>query len=174
VSALSAAFRGPRGRLITGAVEHTAAVGRGSSGGPLVDAGGRLVGINTHRTGDGFYLAQPATEDLRNRVDALARGEAPARHRLGVALTPPHVARRMRAAVGLPPREGVLIREVGDDTPAAAAGLTRGDLIVAVGGSPVTSIDELLAALDGVEAGGSLSITIVRGTEELTVEVRFA
>jgi serine protease Do len=173
VSAAGAAFRGPRGRLITGALEHTAPVGRGSSGGPIVDIDGHLVGVNTHRSGDGFYLAIPASDDLRTRVEALTRGEAPTRHRLGVALTPPHVARRMRAAVGLPPREGVLVRDVGDDTPAAASGLTRGDLIVAAGGAPVESIDALLAAIDAVGPTGTLSLTVLRGAEETTVEVRF-
>jgi serine protease Do len=174
ISAAGAAFRGPRGRLITGALEHTAPVGRGSSGGPIVDVDGHLVGVNTHRSGDGFYLSIPASDELRTRVDALARGETPSRHRLGVALTPPHVARRMRSAVGLPPHEGVLIREVGEDTPAAAAGLTRGDLVVAAGGTPVESIDALLAAIDAVGPTGTLSLTILRGTEEVTVEVRFA
>jgi serine protease Do len=173
VSAAGAAFRGPRGRLITGALEHTAPVGRGSSGGPIVDVDGKLVGVNTHRSGDGFYLAIPTTDDLRTRVDALTRGETPSRHRLGVALTPPHVARRMRAAVGLPPRDGVLVREVGDDTPAAAAGLTRGDLIVAAGATPIDSMDALLGAIDAVGPSGTLTLTILRGTEEVTVEVRF-
>lgn len=174
VSADGAAFRGPRGRLITGAVEHTATVGRGSSGGPIVDPTGRVAGINTHRSGEGFYLALPATEDLKTRVEALSRGEAPARHRLGVALTPPHIARRMRAAVGLPAREGVLVREVGEGTSAASAGLVKGDLIVAAGGSPVDSIDALLGAIDSVDERGSLTLVVLRGTEEVTVEVSFA
>ena len=173
ISATGRAFRGPRGRLISDAVEHTAPMGRGSSGGPLVDADGRLIAINTHRPGDGFYLAVPASESLRTRVDALARGESPFRPRLGVALTPPHVARRLRSAVGLPPRDGVLIREVGDDTPAAAAGLARGDLIVAAAGDPVTSIDGLLAAVDSVGAGGTLALTVVRANDEVAVEVVF-
>ncbi len=77
VSAIGRSFRGPRGRLITDGIEHTAPLGRGSSGGPVVDTEGRLVAINTHRPGDGFYLALPATAALRTRVDALARGEAP-------------------------------------------------------------------------------------------------
>jgi serine protease Do len=171
ISAVGRAFRGPRGRLITDAVEHTAPIGRGSSGGPLVDAEGRILAVNTHRPGDGLYLAVPATAALRARVEALTRGEAPARRRLGVALTPPHVARRMRAAVGLPDRDGVLVREVGEGTPAASAGLARGDLIVSAGGADVTSIDQLLAAIDRVGADGALTLTVVRGNEDVTVEV---
>ncbi|HSH22627.1 MAG TPA: S1C family serine protease [Acidimicrobiales bacterium] len=79
VSAASRAFRGPRGRRITGSLEHTAPLAKGSSGGPLVDGEGRLVGINTHRLAEGFYLALPADDDLRARVEALGRGEAAAR-----------------------------------------------------------------------------------------------
>jgi len=173
VSALGRAFRGPRGRLIADAVEHTAPLGRGSSGGPLVDAEGRLVAINTHRPGDGLYLARPATQALRDRVEALARGEAPVRRRLGVALTPPPVARRLRAAVGLPDRDGVLVRDVAENSPAAAAGLLRGDLIVSAGGAHVTSFDALLSAVDAVGGDGVLSLGVLRGTEEIAVEVRF-
>lgn len=174
VSVVGRSFRGPRGRLITDGIEHTAPLGRGSSGGPLVDTQGRLLGINTHRPGDGFYLALPATEALRTRVDALARGEAPTRRRLGVALAPPQVARRLRAAVGLPPRDGVLIREVADPSPAATAGLLRGDLIIAAAGQPVLSIDDLLAAVDGVGADATLSLRVVRALEEVDVTVSFA
>ena len=100
ISSLGRSFRGPRGRLITDGLEHTAPMGRGSSGGPLVDPEGRLLAINTHRPGDGLYLALPVTEARRSRIESLARGESPTRRRLGVALAPPHVARRLRAAVG--------------------------------------------------------------------------
>lgn len=173
VSAVGRSFRGPRGRLITDAVEHTALLGRGSSGGPLVDAEGRLVGVNTHRTGDGFYLAVPATAAVRARAEALGRGESPRRRRLGVALAPPYVARRLRAAVGLAPRDGVLVRDVDEGGPAAAAGVQRGDLIVAAGGQPVDSVDALLAAVDAVGDTGSLALGLVRATDELDVAVTF-
>ncbi|MGH9057718.1 MAG: S1C family serine protease [Acidimicrobiales bacterium] len=173
VSATDRSFRGPRGRLIVDSVEHTAPVGRGSSGGPLVDGEGRLLAVNTHRLGDGLYLALPATPELRSRVDALSRGEAPARRRLGVALAPPHVARRLRAAVGLAPREGVLVREVDEDGPGAAAGLKRGDLIVDADGRAISSIDDLLGALDAAGSGGSLALKVVRGDAEVDVTVRF-
>ena len=174
VSAVGAAFRGPRGRLITDGFEHTAPLGRGSSGGPVVDADGNLVGINTHRPGDGFYLAVPAGPALAERIAALGRGETPTRRRLGIAITPPHVARRLRAAVGLPPRDGLLVRDVEDGGPAAAAGVKPGDLIVAVGTAPVASLDDLFTAVDGSGGSDRVALSVVRGTEELTFEVVFA
>jgi serine protease Do len=173
VSAVDRQFRGPRGRQIAGGIEHTAPLVRGSSGGPVVDHEGRLVGINTHRLDRGFYLAVPADAGLRDRIDALARGESPRRVRLGVAVAPPFAARRLRAAVGLPERTGILIRGVEDDGPAGRAGLRRGDLIVTAGGQAVAAVDDLYSVLDGVGEGDTLTVRIVRGTDELDVVVRF-
>jgi serine protease Do len=173
VSATNRAFRGPRGRRITGSVEHTAPLGRGSSGGPVVDAAGRLLGINTNRLGDGFYLAVPADAELRGRLDALARGESPARPRLGVGIAPARVARRLRGAVGLPERDGLLVRAVEDGSPADRAGIRVGDLIVAAGGREVRDADELHEVLDGLAEDGTLQLALVRATEELTVTVAF-
>src|ERR671930_225984 len=102
ISSSGRSFRGPRGRRIEGAIEHTAPLPRGSSGGPLVDAEGRLLGLNAVRLEGGLILAVPATAALRERASRLLRGEAPTPHRLGVAVAPPRVARRLRHAVGLP------------------------------------------------------------------------
>jgi serine protease Do len=172
VSGVDRSFRGPRGRRITGSVEHTAPLLPGSSGGPVVTADGRLIGINTNRLGEGFYLAIPADEASRSRVDALGRGEFSTPPRLGVAIAPGHVARRLRRAVGLPEREGLLIREVTEDSPAAQAGLAQGDLIVAVGGQPVRSIDDLFDALQAA-GEGTVELNVVRGTEERAIQVSF-
>src|SRR3954471_12587717 len=98
VTATGRGFRGPRGRRVAGSIEHTAPLPRGSSGGPLVDAGGRLLGLNAVRRDGGFILALPADAALQRRAGELARGEAAARPQLGVALAPPRVARKMRAA----------------------------------------------------------------------------
>lgn len=168
VSAVERSFRGPGGRRIGGSIEHTAPLAPGSSGGPLVDLDGRLVGIDTNRIGDGFYLAVPADASLRARVEALARGEAPRRERLGVAVAPAHVARRLRASVGLPPRDGILIRGVEPGSAADRAGLREGDLIVRAGDRDVATADDLH---DALEAGLPLGVTILRGAEERAIQV---
>jgi serine protease Do len=173
VSGTQRSFRGPRGRKISGSLEHTAPLLPGSSGGPIVDANGRLLGINTNRLGEGFYLAIPADASLRASVDSLSLGEAPERVRLGIAAAPPHVARSLRRAVGLPDADGLLVRQVEADSPAAAAGLEEGDLIIAIGGRSVESIDVLYDALGSAEAGSTLELTVLRGTEERTVVATF-
>jgi serine protease Do len=170
VSGVDRTFRGPRGVRITGSLEHTAPLLPGSSGGPVLDAGGQLVGINTNRLGEGFYLAISADETLRGRAETLARGETATPPKLGIAITPRHVARRLRRAVGLPDVDGLLIREVMEDSPAARANLAPGDLIIAAGGRPVRSMDDLFDTLRAA-SGGTLQLVVVRGTDERTIQV---
>ncbi len=172
VSSVGRSFRGPRGRRIRGSIEHTAPLPRGSSGGPLVDADGRLLGINAVRMDGGLILALPADDALKRRVDALGRGEAPRRARLGIAIAPPHVARRLRRSVGLPDIDGLLVRGVEAGGPADAAGVERGDLIVAAGGNPVKRIDDIHALLDG--DADELTLRLLRGSDEREVTVKLA
>jgi serine protease Do len=169
VSAVGRAFRGPGGRRISGSIEHTAPLASGSSGGPLLDGSGKFVGLNTNRIGEGFYLALPADAALRERVDSLATGSSVERPRLGIAIAPAFVARRLRRSVGLPDRDGLLVRGVEDDSPAASAGINRGDLIVAVAGKPVTDSDELLDAISTTKQ--PYEILLVRGADEVTVTI---
>jgi serine protease Do len=174
VSSEGRSFRGPRGRRIHGAIEHTAPLPRGSSGGPLVDADGNLLGVNSLRMEGGLILALPATPAVRERVTLLARGEAVAPHRLGVAIAPPRVARRMRRAVGLSDRSGLLVRAVEEGSPGDAAGLRRGDLLVGALGRELDGVDGLYAALDRVPVGGGeLELRVVRGEEESELTVSF-
>src|SRR5215213_6967004 len=133
VSATGRSFRGPGGRRVGGSIEHSAPLPRGSSGGPLVDPEGRLLGLNAVRREGGLILAVPADAAVRARASALARGEAAGRPRLGVALAPSRHARRLRSAVGLPERDGLLVRGIVPDSPAERAGLQRGDLLVSAG-----------------------------------------
>jgi len=171
VSGVGRSFRGPRGRRVAGAIEHTAPLMPGSSGGPVVDLSGRLLGINTNRLGNGFYLAIAADAAVRDRVAALGRGESPQRRQLGIGLAPSHVARRLRRAVGLEPRDGLLVREVEDGSPAARAGLAEGDLIVTADGRDVARADDLFDVLGSLGGDAPLEVTLLRGAEERTVTV---
>jgi serine protease Do len=169
ISAIERAFRGPGGRQIGGSLEHTAPLAPGSSGGPLLDADARLIGLNTNRIGEGFYLALPADSALRSRVEALSRGESVERPRLGIAVAPARVARHLRRSVGLPERDGVLVRGVEDDSPAARAGIRDGDLIVEIAGTVVTEADQLQEIIASNPM--PFEIKVVRGTDERTVSV---
>jgi serine protease Do len=171
VSSTTRNLRGARGRRISGAIEHTAPLPRGSSGGPLVDSDGQLLGINTARVDPGLILAVPAGPGLNERIDAIARGEQPRSVRLGVALAPPRVARRLRQAVGLPEREGLLVRAVERGSAADRAGLQRGDLIVSAEGREIAGLDALYEALDAAAGADRLELEIVRGSEQQNVAV---
>jgi len=169
VSATERSFRGPRGRRFRGGIEHSAPLPRGSSGGALVDSSGRLVGINTVRTEGGLILALAADADFEQRIETLARGETVARPRLGVAIAPARVARRLRRAVGLPERDGLLVHGVERGGPADVAGLQKGDLLVAAGGRELARVDDLHAAL--ASANGELRLVAVHGVDEREVVV---
>ena len=141
--------RGPAGRLIPDAVEHTAPLPRGAGGGPLVDRSGAIVGLNALRRAGGLLLAWPATA-LRDRAIALAAGERTAPRRLGVALVGARQTGRMRAAVGLDPVDGLLVRGVQE-------------------GSAAVRPDHDVAAGDG-----ALELEVLRGSDRVTLRVEGA
>src|SRR3954451_5744339 len=169
VSGTERAFRGPRGRRIKGSLEHTAPLPRGSSGSPVVTATGAVVGINTNRLGDGFYLALPADGDLQTRLGSLSSGQSRARPRLRVGRAPAHGGRGLRRSVGLEERDGLLVRVVEEGSPAATAGIREGDLIAAVNGAAGSNADDLFDAMD---ATGDVRLTVVRGSEEIEITVQ--
>lgn len=174
VSSQARPFRGPRGRRIGGALEHTAPLAPGSSGSPLVVTGGRVAGINTNRVGGGFYLALPADEALLKRIDGLAKGESAERPRLGVAVAPSFAARRMRRAVGLPERDGLLVRAVEGDSPAARAGIAEGDLLASANGRQLADADDLYEVLGELGTETNLELVVIRGADERTVSVQLS
>ncbi len=173
VSGVDRPFRGPGGRRVAGAIEHTAPMAPGSSGGPLLDRDGRVAGVNTHRLGRGFYLAVPTGDELRRRVDDLAAGTSPRHLTIGVAVAPAEVARRLRRSVGLPERDGLLVRGVEEDGTAARAGVQAGDLLVSASGRELMTPDDLFAVLSAHDPATSLELGVVRGADELSVSVRW-
>ncbi len=77
----------------------------------------------------------------------------------------------MRRAVGLPERDGLLVRDVAEDGPGARAGVEQGDLIIGVNGDAITGIDDLYELLDRSSPGATLELELVRGMDERKVEV---
>jgi serine protease Do len=169
VSAAPLTVRGRYGRPLEGVIEHTAPLPRGAGGGPLVDPTGAVLGVNALRTDPGFLLALPAAV-VAPAVDRLLEGRASSGY-LGLALVPPRASRRMRAAVGLPGSEGLLVRRVEAGAPAERAGVLAGDLLVGVEHTEVKDLDDVFRALDA--ADGPVPIRLLRGSErvELTVEL---
>jgi DNA-binding MarR family transcriptional regulator len=96
-------------------------------------------------------------------------GDAP---RLGVAVAPAAVASRMRRAVGLPERHGVLVLKVKRDSAADQAGLARGDLVTGAAGTEIRTIGDLHRALH--RAKGTVKLDVVRGVDERAVEIQLA
>ncbi len=145
-------------------IEHTAPLPHGSSGGPLVDVAGHLLGVHLVRPAPGLLVSVATGADLVERALAIAAGTIVRPRELGVAVAPPQVARRMRRAVGLPEVTGVLVREVVEASTAARAGIISGDLLTAVAGHPVDSIRGLAAAVAAATPGQEFDIAVVRGS----------
>ena len=171
VSATGRSFHGPTRQRIDGAIEHSAPLARGSSGGPVVDGDGRMVAITTRRERSGFSLARPADEALRARVAELVAGRSVTRRAMGVVLASGAMADQLRASVGLAARPGLLIRAVAPGSAAASAGLAPGDLLVLADGVALVVPEDLQAILSS--AGSSVAFVVVRGDAERHVTVSF-
>lgn len=162
-------------------IQTDAAINPGNSGGPLMNDKGEVIGINTAIRADamgiGFAIPINKAKELKDR---LVRGEAIVHPYLGVqiATLTPEIARRNNedpnAGVFLPEINGVLIIRVMPDTPAAEAGLRRGDVILAVDGESVTSADQLQLEVENSQINQALNVKLRRGGKVETLSVRTA
>ncbi|MGE5207486.1 MAG: S1C family serine protease [Chlamydiota bacterium] len=143
---------------------------RGYSGGPLVNAQGEVLGINTGGLRRGTPITIPSSTVGRVVSELLAKGHVE-RPYLGVALQPVLLPEEMRAKLSLGSREGLLLVRVEDDGPAAAAGLMLGDIAVEVGGKPVAHTHHLRALLGKARAGEQVGVGIVRSGERKEITV---
>jgi serine protease Do len=149
-------------------IEHTAPLPRGSGGGPLVDGTGAVVGMNALRGDGGFLLALPARA-VQDAVGRVIEGREPVR--LGVALASVTASRRMRRAVGLPDRDGLLVQGVEDGGPADAAGVRQGDLLLSLAGVELKALGDLFVALDRGAGEETVALTVLRATDEVELSL---
>jgi S1-C subfamily serine protease len=192
ISAVDRTIDSLNGRFsITGAIQTDAAINHGNSGGPLVDARGRVLGINSQiqstsgdGSGVGFAIPIDAVKRSLDRLRADGHVDYPY---LGVSTTPLYP--QLAARLGLPVRRGVLVVEVAGDGPAKAAGLRAGtgtlrfqsqevprhaDVITRLAGRPIGSSDQLSTALSRFRPGQTVALRVIRDGAARTIRVRLA
>lgn len=172
VSALGRSLRSRHGRLIEGIVQHTAALNPGNSGGPLVDARGRVVGVNTAiiAMAQGIGFAVPAITAQWVLTEILTQGRV-RRAYLGISGRDRPLDRRLVRALDLPLMRAVEVMARDAEGPASQSDLRAGDLIVAVNGVPVDGIDALYRHVSRSPFGKPLSLQVVRRTQSLMIEL---
>lgn len=162
-------------------IQTDAAINPGNSGGPLVNQYGDVIGINTAIRADamgiGFAIPINKAKEIK---DSLARGESIVHPYIGVQIAnlTPEMARRNNADINssfyLPEINGVVVIRVMEDTPAARAGLRRGDVVVEVNGTPIASADDLQLKVENTRVGDTLELQVRRGDRSQMVRVKTA
>jgi len=191
VSALQRQIQAPNGFAISNVIQTDAAINPGNSGGPLIDAEGRVIGINSQiQTGGvsggnvGIGFAVPV--NTAREVVRQLREDGEVQHAF-LGIVGGTVTESLAQAVNLPVDSGALVQEVAPGGPADEAGLRGGDtsatidgtnirlggdIIVKVGDREISSMDEVVNIVNAAESGDSLKLTVRRGAETKTLNVK--
>ncbi len=172
VSALGRSLRAQSGRLIDNVIQTDAALNPGNSGGPLVTSRGEVIGVNTAviRGAQGICFAT-AINTAKFVAARLIKDGFIRRGHIGVVGQDVALPRRVVRFHNLPVESGVRVEEVLAGSPAEAAGVLRGDVIVAFAGRPVAGIDHLHRSLTEMQVGARCEIGMIRGVEKLQLAV---
>lgn len=172
VSALGRSLRSQSGRLMDDIIQTDAALNPGNSGGPLVASGGSVIGVNTATIlpaqGLCFAIAINTAKFVAGR---LIRDGKVRRSYVGVAGQNVPLPRRVTRFHKLEVESGILVVSTEPDSPARRAGLLRGDIIISFDSHPVTGIDDLHRLLTEERVGARSSLTILRRTEKMTIDI---
>ena len=158
---------GSASRIVENVIQTDAALNPGNSGGALADSRGRVVGINTAVAGVGLGLAVPINRTTGRILTTLMREGRFRRAYLGIAGGRRPLPPRLVQTLGR--RAGVEVVEVVDGSPAAGAGLRRGDVIVELGGEPVEGVGDLQRLMAAELIGRSVAVRVLRGGETISV-----
>ena len=173
VSAIGGPVRTGHGGLLERYIRTDTIPYPGFSGGPLVDASGHLLGVNTSGLMRGGALTIPAPLAWQTAA-SLAQHGSVRRGFLGIRSQPVAIPAAQQKALGREQATGLLLVGVEDDSPAMAGGLMVGDILVGLAGQPVTDPDELLARLVGQIVGQPTLVEVLRGGQpaRITVKIR--
>ena len=194
VSALQREIQAPDGVTIDNVIQTDAAINPGNSGGPLINADGEVIGINSQiatggegsegNVGIGFAIP---INTAKEEIAALESGTADEHGYLGI--TGANVTPELARAFNLPVEEGVLVQQVVEGGPAAAAGIQGattaaevegqefglgGDIITAIDGEQIGSSEDLVKTISDAHAGETVEVTVIRGEQTATVSVTLA
>lgn len=172
VSALGRSLRGERGRMVEDLIQTDAALNPGSSGGPLVNAAGEVVGINTAiiAGAQGICFAV-AANTARLVMDEILNHGRVRRATIGVVAQQAPIPAQVRADLKLDQLYGILITAVSAGSPAERCGILVGDMILAVGGRVVTGLDDLLRQLDYDAVDQPTDFVMLRDGRLLAVKI---
>jgi S1-C subfamily serine protease len=172
ISALGRSLRSYSGRLIEDVIQTDAALNPGNSGGPLVDSRGQVIGVNTATIlpaqGICFAIGINTAKFVASR---LLRDGRIRRSYIGVSAQTVPIHRRVVRFYGLGRETGVVVVGIEDRSPARTAGLREGDVIVALGETPVAGVDDLHRLLTDAQVGARCALTVIRHTEKLTLPI---
>lgn len=154
-------------------IQTDAAINEGNSGGALINSSGQLVGINTAVLAEGvgtegISFAIPV-DLVRGVVDEIKQHGRVIRGYIG--LLPDELTRAEALALGIEPNVGIILTTVYEDGPAAAAGLQRGDVVLAINGEPIRSSQQALLLVAGMEPGDEVSVTAWRNNERFQATI---
>ena len=172
VSALERDVSDSKGQSITTGelIQTDAAINQGNSGGPLIDMNGNVVGINTaiipYAQGIGFAISIDSVKDVLNQLMVNGKVVKPW---VGISLQ--GITNDLASAMGLPTNDGILVSDVVKDSPAAKAGLQRGDVIKEMNGVEVTSKTDLPGEVSKMNIGDNVVFWIWRGNQKMYVTV---
>jgi S1-C subfamily serine protease len=170
VGAVVAPWRSPRGGVIERIVRTDAIPYPGFSGGPLVAIDGSIVGMLTTGLANGPALAIP-TDIAMNLAQTLAQHGQLKRGYLGISSQPVRLPNNTPLVQGKQPEIGLLLVQVEQNSPAAAAGLYIGDILVSMGGQVIADVDDLQAQLAGDKVGQTVPVELLRGGQLHTLQV---
>lgn len=172
VSALGRSFRSTTGRLIEDVIQTDAALNPGSSGGPLADSRGDVIGVNTAviLPAQGICLAVGINTVQYVAGELIRRGRV-RRAYLGISVQNVRLDPAAARALGMP-GGGVLVRSVEPGGPAAAGGIREGDVLIAVEDDPVAGIDDLHRALTGERAHREVDVALLRDRTKIVRRLR--
>ena len=162
VSQVGRSIQAPNGYTIPGAIQTDAAINPGNSGGPLLDATGKVLGLNDQiqtnsgsSAGVGFAVPSNTVARIANEIVA---GQAVRHAYVGVELNPNSAG-------------GAGVSSISSGSPAAGSGIQSGDLITAINGKAITSTEQFIATVDSFSPGNSITVTLKRNGQTKTIKL---